>query len=105
LDEPADAERHAAVAPDLDRDLVGRATDAARLYFDDGGGVPHRRLEDLEPGGRGLGLGPGERLAQDALGEVLLAALHELGREASRRPVGGDRLVLALAGDAGATRH
>src|SRR5688572_25102105 len=29
LDEPADAERQAAVAPDLDRDLVGGAADAA----------------------------------------------------------------------------
>src|SRR4029078_1140032 len=79
LDEPADTERHAAVAPDLDRDLVGRATDAARLDFDDGCGVAHRRLEDLETGPRGLGLGAGEGLAQDALCEVLLAALHELG--------------------------
>src|SRR6476660_9405194 len=105
LDEPADTERHATVAPDLDRDLVGGATDAARLDFDDGGGIAHRRLEDLETGARGLGLGPGERLAQDALREVLLAALHELGREAGRRAVGRDRLVLALARDAGATRH
>src|SRR6185503_14570291 len=80
LDEPADAERHAAVAPDLDRDLIGRATDAARLDFDDGGGVAHRRLEDLETRPRRLRLGPGQRLAQDPLGEVLLAALHELGR-------------------------
>src|SRR6478735_3220720 len=105
LDEPADTERHAAIAPDLDRDLIRGATDSARLDFDDGGGVAHRRLEDLEAGARGLGLGPGERLAQDALGEVLLAALHELGREAGRRAVGRDRLVLALARDRGATRH
>src|SRR5207342_2888368 len=42
LDEPADAERHATVAPDLDRDLIRRATDAAGLDFDDGGGVAHR---------------------------------------------------------------
>src|SRR5258707_14134910 len=31
LDEPADAEREAAVAADLDRDLIGRATDPAGL--------------------------------------------------------------------------
>ena len=79
LDEPADAERHPAIAPDLDRDLVGRPTDAARLDLDDGGRVAHRRLEDLETGARRLGLGPGERLAEDPLGEVLLAALHQLG--------------------------
>ena len=36
LDEPADTERHAAVTPDLDRDLIRCATDAARLDFDDG---------------------------------------------------------------------
>jgi hypothetical protein len=30
LDEPADTERQTTVAPDLDRDLIGRATDAAR---------------------------------------------------------------------------
>src|SRR5262245_66066658 len=82
LDEPADAERHAAVAPDLDRDLIGGATDAARLDLDDGGRVAHRGLEDLETGPRGLGLGPGERLAEDPLGQVLLAALHQLRREA-----------------------
>src|SRR6516165_866841 len=78
LDEPADTERHTAVAPDLDRDLVRRATDAARLDLDDRRGVAHRRLEDLEPGARRLGLGPGERLAEDPLREVLLAALHQL---------------------------
>src|SRR6476469_5426701 len=80
LDEPADAERHAAVAPDLDRDLIRGATDAPRLDLDDRRRVAHRRLEDLEPGAAGLGLCPGERLAQDPFGEVLLAALHELGR-------------------------
>src|SRR5687767_10315385 len=48
LDEPADTERQTAVAPDLDRDLIGRATDAARLDFDDGGRVAHRGLEDLQ---------------------------------------------------------
>src|SRR4029077_13233078 len=50
LDEPADTARHAAIAPDLDRDLVGRATYAARLDLDDGRRVAHRRLEDLEAG-------------------------------------------------------
>src|SRR5262245_22855721 len=60
LDEPADTERHAAVAPDLDRDLVRGAADATRLDFDDGRRVAHRRLEDLETRPRGLGLGAGE---------------------------------------------
>src|SRR5438105_2063868 len=90
LDEPADAQRHAAVAPDLDRDLVGRATDAAGLDLDDRCRVAHRRLEDLETRARGLGLGARERLPEDPFGEVLLAALHELGREPRGHPVGGD---------------
>src|SRR6185369_16153788 len=64
LDEPADAEREAAVAPDLDRDLVGGAADAAGLHFDDRGGVAEGRLEDLETGPLGRCLGAGERLAQ-----------------------------------------
>src|SRR4051794_41829416 len=45
LDEPADAERQAPIAADLDRDLVRRATDAAGPYL---GGR-----------GRGAGRGPG----------------------------------------------
>src|SRR5688500_17909792 len=105
LDEPAHAEREAAIAPDLDRDLICGATDAARLDFDDRGGVAHRRLEDLEAGPARLGLRAGEGLAQDALREVLLAALHQLRREAMRDAVGRHDLVLGLAGDARSTRH
>src|SRR6185369_8220312 len=100
LDEPADAERQAPIAPDLDRDLVGRAADAARLDLDDRGGIAERRLEDLEAGSLRGRLGPGEGLAKDPLGEVALAILHELHVEASRRPVDRDLLVLRLAGDA-----
>jgi hypothetical protein len=73
LDEPADAERQAAIAADLDRDLIRRTADAARLDFDDRGGVAQRGLEHLEPGPPGLGLGAGKRLAEDPLGEALLA--------------------------------
>src|SRR5690242_5924080 len=68
LDEPADAERQPAVAADLDRHLVGRATDAAGLDLDDRRRVPERRLEDLEARSMRLGLGPGERLAEDPVG-------------------------------------
>src|SRR5260221_4498161 len=56
LDEPADTQRHAAIASDLDRDLVGRATDAARLDLDDGGRISHRGFEDLEARAIRLGL-------------------------------------------------
>ena len=43
-----------AVAADLDRDLVGGATDAAGLDLDDRRGVAQRGLEHLEPGALGL---------------------------------------------------
>src|ERR687889_115358 len=44
-DEPAQRERGAARALDLDRDLVGRATDAAGLHLDRGLDVVERTLE------------------------------------------------------------
>src|ERR1044072_774276 len=44
LGEPAHAERQPAIAADLDRHLVGGATDAARLDLDDRGRVAQRRL-------------------------------------------------------------
>src|SRR4051795_1533427 len=65
LDEPADAEREAAVATDLDGDLVGRATDPARLDLDDRCRIAERCLEHLEPRPMGRRLGPRERLAED----------------------------------------
>src|SRR5437870_1028740 len=67
LDEPAHTERQPAIAPDLDRDLVGRAADTAGLDLDDGGRVAQCRLHDLEAWPARRGLGAGERLAQDAL--------------------------------------
>ena len=105
LDEPAHAERQAAIAADLDRDLVGGATDAARLDLDDRGRVAQRGLHDLEAGPARGRLGAGERLAQDALGEAALAVAHELGVEADGGAVDGRLLVLGLAGDPGAARH
>src|SRR6476661_8670880 len=62
LDEPANAERHPSLAADLDRDLVGRPTDAARLDLDDRGRVAERRLEDLQTRSVRVRLGPGEGL-------------------------------------------
>src|SRR4051794_445489 len=73
LDEPADTERKTAVAPDLDRDLVGGAADAARFDFDDGRRVPHRRLEHFEARPVRLRLRTSERLTEDPLREVALA--------------------------------
>src|SRR5258705_6792967 len=65
LDQPAHAEREAAVAPDLDPDLVGRAADAAGLHFDDPRGVAEPGLEGLETGPLGPRLGPGGRPTQN----------------------------------------
>jgi hypothetical protein len=48
--------------------------------------------------GVGLRLGAGERLAQDPLGEVLLAALHELGREPAVIRLAGTVSYLVLRG-------
>src|SRR5690349_12229528 len=76
LDEPPDAEREPPVATDLDRDLVGRATDTAGLDLDDRRRVAERRLEDLETRAVRLGLGPGERLAEDPVGQVPLPVRH-----------------------------
>src|SRR5262245_30401793 len=105
LDEPADAERHAALAPDLDRDLVRGAADAARLDLDDRRGVAEGSLEDLEPGPVGLGLGAGECRPEDPVGQVPLAVRHELRGEPRRRPVRRDGLVLEHPGRACAARH
>ena len=105
LDEPADAERQASIAPDLDRDLVGGATDAARLDLDDRRGVAHRRLEDFDAGPASLGLRTGQGLAQDALGEMALSVRHQLGRETAAEARGRSALILVLAGDRRSTGH
>src|SRR5919112_4002126 len=72
LDQPAHAERQPAVAPDLDRDLVCRATDAPGLDLDDRRRVPKGGLHDLDAGPAGRRLGPCERLAEDPLREATL---------------------------------
>src|SRR5512146_2080007 len=105
LDQPADAEREAAITADLDGNLVRRATDAAGLDLDDGARVAEGVLEDLEARSLGRCLGASEGLAQDPLGQVLLAIPHELRVEAGRRPIGRDLLVLGLASDTRAARH
>src|SRR5688572_15334877 len=81
LDEPAHRERAAPVGADLDGDLVGRATDAARLHLNKRRGVLQRGLEDLEARLAGRSLGAGHGVVDDALGLRLLAVLHELVRE------------------------
>ena len=84
LDQPADAQPHAAIAADLDRHLVRGATDAARLDLDDRGRVAQRSVEHLEAGPARGSLSAGQRLAQDALGQALLAVHHQLDDETVR---------------------
>src|SRR3990172_4046746 len=81
LDEPADAERQAPIAPDLHRHLVGCAADPAGLDLDDRRGIAHPRLEKVEARPARLRLRTRERLAEDSLPEAALAVGHQLGRE------------------------
>src|SRR5256712_3188562 len=105
LDEPADSERHSSLAADLDRDLVGRPTDAPRLHLDDRGRVAECGLEDLETRPVRVRLGAGEGLAKDPIGQVALAVGHQLGGEPGGRPVDRDRLVFRHPRDALPARH
>ena len=84
-DEPADAEREAAVRVHFDRHLVVRAADAARLHLEARLDVVDRLLEDLQRIVAGLLLDDVEALVEDALGRAALAVAHhavdELGDE------------------------
>ena len=80
--EPAYSQGLAAVALDLDGNLIGCATYATGLDLDDGGGVADSLLEHFEAGALGAFLKLVNRIIQDALGEALLAAHHELVDEA-----------------------
>src|SRR5687767_14692360 len=87
LDEPAHAEADPAVSADLDRDLVGRATDALRLDLDERHGVAQGGLEHLDAGTARLALAAREGILQDAVRQLPLAAVHELVRELIERAV------------------
>src|SRR2546428_3622322 len=78
LDEPAHRERGATVRADLDRDLVRRATHAARLHLNKRRGVLQRLVEDLVARLARGRLGERQRAIEDALGGRALPALHEL---------------------------
>src|ERR1700704_226719 len=75
-DQPAAGEREAALGPDLDRDLVGGAADAAGLDLELRRGVPDRQVEDLEWLLLGLPGGARQRVVDDALGDRALASPH-----------------------------
>src|SRR5471032_628460 len=94
-DDPADAEREAAVRVHFHRHLVVRAADAARLHFEARLDVVDRLLEDLQRVVGGLFLDDVEALVKDALRRAALAVAHhavdELGDQGALiERIGGD---------------
>src|SRR5438093_5806240 len=77
-EQPAYGKRLAAVALDLYGHLVRRATYAAGLHLDDRSGVADRLLEHLDAGALGAPFKLVNRIVENALGQALLAALHQL---------------------------
>src|SRR5918992_28627 len=80
-DDPADAQREAAVRIDFDRHLIVRAADAARLHFERRLRVVDRLLEDLHRIVAGLLFDDVEAAVQDALGGAALAVRHHRADE------------------------
>src|SRR3989440_9016389 len=74
--DPAPGQRRAPVGPDLDRDLVGGATDPAGLDLEHGGGVLERRVEHLDRVLLGCLPDAIEGAIDDLLGRAPLASLH-----------------------------
>src|SRR5688500_5915714 len=78
LDQPAEAERGAAGGADLDRDLVGRATDTAAADLEGRLHVVQRALERDDRVGVALGAGALEGAVDDRLGDRALAVDQHL---------------------------
>src|SRR3990172_6533288 len=95
LDEPAPRERGAAGGTDLDRHLVGRATDAPRLDLDERRRVADAGVEDLDGRTADGRLGLVEGAVDDRLRGLALPVLHHLADEL----LDGDAAVLAVRGD------
>ena len=76
-DEPADRQRLPALVAHLDRNLVGGTADAARAHLHRGHDVLQRLMEELDRVRLGLGLHLVQRAVDDALGNRLLALLHD----------------------------
>src|ERR1700687_5416201 len=87
-DDPAPRQRQPALWSDLDRYLVGRATDASRLDLEQRGGVPQGQVEHLERLFLGLLPGAAQGVIDDLLGGRPLALAHHHVHEL------GDRLRL-----------
>src|SRR5699024_8030099 len=105
-DQPAQGQGGGAVRLHLDRDLVGRTTDAAALDLQRGADVVQGTLERGDGVGAGLGTDTFHGAVDDGLGDGLLAVhedlVDELGDQG--RPVDGvgDQRTL---GSGALTRH
>src|SRR5690606_228659 len=100
--EPADGEGVGPARLDLDRDLVGGATDPAAAHLELGADVVDGSLQGADRViAAGLGLDDVERRVDDALGRGALAALEDLVDELGDddRPV--DRVGHELAAGCG----
>src|SRR4051812_4801931 len=105
-DEPADREGASPALGDFDRDLVGRAADAAGADLEDRGERLDGRLERLDR----LLLGPAgellERVVDDPLGGRLLPVDHHLVDDLLHQLGLVDRIGIERTDSAGgATRH
>src|SRR5690606_24392147 len=80
-DEPAHRERSTALGADFHRHLKRSATHPAALHLHRGLGVVDRLLEDGHAGLAGALLDQVHRLVEGALGEGLLAFIHQVVHE------------------------
>src|SRR5438552_3527551 len=87
LDEPAHGQRGPAVGADLDRHLIGRAADAARLHLDERRGILQRGLEHVDARLARRRLRERERAVDDGLGGRALAIAHDVVVELLQRRV------------------
>src|SRR5918997_1061561 len=99
LDQPAQAERGAARGADLDRDLVGRTTDAAAADLEGRLDVVQRTLERDHRVGVGLGAAALEGAVDDRLGDRALAVDEHLVDQ-----LGHQRRLVHRVGDQRAAR-
>src|SRR6476620_10814622 len=105
-DEPAQGERGRAVGLDLDRHLVGRATDATALDLHGRLDVVERTLERGDGVGAGLLAATLEGAVDDRLGDRLLAVEEDLVDELRDERAGVDRVDDERALRSGSlTRH
>src|SRR5579872_321328 len=104
--QPADCQGLAAVGADLDRHLIGGAADPARANLDGGPYTGQRLVEDPDRILAAALLNAVEGAVDNALGDRLLALVHQAIHEFGHNLVAEFRIRQNLAFDRGATtRH